>query len=84
MKSIKFKVGDIFKYIGYGIKEDIEHYQVITYIDVDYYYSTFLGDNRTNEFERGSPYHKECVLVEDSIDNIKFDNGIPLVWEDII
>ena len=89
MERERFKVGDIITYIGYEIRGENDRPQIITgvyniYGSTDEYHSTFIDNNETNEFSYSSNYFKQCVLVEKNGDSLIFDNGIPLVWEDMI
>jgi hypothetical protein len=98
MERERFKVGDIITYIGYEIRGENDRPQIITgvynfygydeyhstFIDNNEYHSTFIDNNETNEFSYSSNYFKQCVLVEKNGDSLIFDNGIPLVWEDMI
>ena len=90
MERERFKVGDIITYIGYEIRGENDRPQIITSVynfygyDEYQYHSTFIDNNETNEFSYSSNYFKQCVLVEKNGDSLIFDNGIPLVWEDMI
>jgi len=88
MERERFKVGDIITYIGYEIRGENDRPQIITgvynFYGYDEYHSTFIDNNEANEFSYSSNYFKQCVLVEKNGDSLIFDNGIPLVWEDMV
>jgi hypothetical protein len=78
-----FKVGDKIKYCGaewspLGVQE-------ITNIDSYLFITTINDVGRKNHFDYDSIYGKKCVLVKVSFGaDFKYDNGIPMVWEDNI
>lgn len=88
MERERFKVGDIITYIGYDIRGENDRPQIITgvynFYGFDEYHSTFIDNNETNEFSYGSNYFKQCILAGSNKGDLNYDNGIPLVWEDMI
>jgi hypothetical protein len=88
MERERFKVGDIITYIGYEIRGENDRPQIITGVYNIYgsvsYHSTFIDNNEINEFSYSSNYFKQCILAGSNKGDLNYDNGIPLVWEDMI
>ena len=77
-----FGVGDKIRYMGDDDKLGV---QEITNIDSYLFITTINDVGRKNHFDYDSIYGKKCVLVKVSFGvDFKYDNGIPVVWEDNI
>ena len=84
----KFNVGDIIVY-NYHIynESDNGREQLVVFIEIedDYerYHTEFLDNGRRNNFVIGSPYYDACKVVGSQF-NYQYDNGVPIIWEDVI
>jgi hypothetical protein len=86
--SNKFKVGNIIQYNGVsGFNHERGLKQIIFDFDGERYSTRFIDSGEwfnygeENWFDIDSRYYEECYLVnEDS----KYENGVPLIWEDVI
>ncbi len=87
--SNKFKVGNIIQYQGTsGYNHERGLKQIITKIDGSQYVTRFLEEDGyykdiQNSFGIDSIYARNCISVDDYIKN-EYNNGIPLIWEDVI
>jgi hypothetical protein len=79
---MKFKVGDIIVYSGYFCSGEIGREQVIKRIvDNKYYHTNFLDTGKWNSFDSPSNYERDSILTHS---NIPYENGIPMIWEDVV
>ena len=84
MKEKKVSVGDYIVYNSsiYDGYYDNGRIQVITKIKDGYIYSEFMSsDGYSNVFAVNSEYFDDCDIV-DNKELLKWDNGIPMMWED--
>lgn len=77
-------IGDYFFLVGStmygGNLDDIGRIQVVIDIRGDMICSEFLDDRRINKFQIDSPYYEMCEVNSD-INEFKYGNGIPIIWE---
>ena len=85
--SKEFKVGDVIIYKGLSHLRETGLKQLIYEIVDDNFHTKFIEIGKYNMmgekniFDIDSIYYTECELVsEDS----KYENGVPLIWEDVI
>ncbi len=83
--SNKFKVGNIIQYEGSsGFDHEKGLKQLVFNVNGERYLTEFTNGNmkgKRNVFHIDSTYSKECHLVCDGID---YENGVPLIWGDLI
>lgn len=79
---MKFKVGDVIVYSGRFCQSEIGREQVITKtLNNKYYHTNFLDDGNWNSFDSPSNYERNSILVHS---DIPYENGIPMIWEDVV
>jgi hypothetical protein len=86
--SYKFKVGNIIQYQGTsGYNHERGLKQIVLDFDGETYLTEFIDSGEwnyyveENKFDIDSICYSECYLVsEDS----KYENGVPLIWGDVI
>lgn len=79
-----FKLDDIIVYRGKNnhCGGEIGRLQKVVYVEEDSYHTEFLDNGDSNDFAVNSIYCGNCMLFDGVITYGKYDNGVPIIWED--